>query len=320
MKDIRPSLLAIIITFLLPTYQTYAEPLRICRPNNMVSALGYTAEQYGFFSKHGIETDFQTSTNGKICLDSVIAGRSDIAFTAEGPLVYMAHQKPAIKVLARLGQVGETGLALSVNSENTGLKGKKIGVLPGTVSLILMDKVLKSAGLNVSDVSLVSLQAPAMPVAFASGMVDAISIWEPWLTQGRRMLKSPSVVLGREPSLYKWDTLLIASDKSVHSKREQIEKFLLAIKDASDYIHSNPPELKKVLAESLAMPVDILDENWKLYTFTIDLNRQSIQLMQEDEQILRQLTPRQFPAELTDYSVFFDPSVLRAIIPEAVQW
>lgn len=63
------------------------------------------------------------------------------------------------------------------------LKGKRIGVKPGTFSELLVSRMLATAGLTTSDVTLVDVTARDVPRAFSDGLIDAGETWEPYLSR-----------------------------------------------------------------------------------------------------------------------------------------
>jgi ABC-type nitrate/sulfonate/bicarbonate transport system substrate-binding protein len=157
----------------------------------MVSAHAYIAEHEGYFAKHGLDIKFETATNAKICQDMLLANKAEIMVGADGPFTVVAPNNPPFKMVAHLGTNPETAIFARKDrgiTDFASLKGKKIGYLPGTVSYFFVGRILKKYQMTMNDVSLVSLQPPALSQALIGGSVDAISIWEPWGYNAKRVL------------------------------------------------------------------------------------------------------------------------------------
>ncbi len=63
------------------------------------------------------------------------------------------------------------------------LKGKRIGVKPGTFAELLVSRMLATAGLTTSEVTLVDVAARDVPRALTAGTIDAGETWEPYLSR-----------------------------------------------------------------------------------------------------------------------------------------
>lgn len=135
-------------------------------------------------------------------------------------LVDLLRLQQSVHAMRIVGCTDESSGADAVvaRSATTGiadLKGKRIGVKPGTFSELLVSRMLSTAGLNTSDVTLVDVAARDVPHALAAGTIDAGETWEPYLssldTPAYRRLYSTSETPGlviqclavREPLLRK---------------------------------------------------------------------------------------------------------------------
>lgn len=63
------------------------------------------------------------------------------------------------------------------------LRGRRIGVMRGTFSEMVVRRMLLSEGLSIRDVQLVDVDAPSAPRALREGKVDAVATWEPYLSE-----------------------------------------------------------------------------------------------------------------------------------------
>jgi len=124
---------------------------------------------------------------------SVIAaqtgGSVDVGWMGETPLVFSQAAGSPVKVVAVRQGIKETSTAVAIvvsaDSPVTsvaGLKGKRVGYSPGTITQYLVAHELDKAGLALGDIE--SVQLTAFNIAnLENGTVDAATIVQPNLSQ-----------------------------------------------------------------------------------------------------------------------------------------
>jgi ABC-type nitrate/sulfonate/bicarbonate transport system substrate-binding protein len=260
-----------------------AEPIRICRPNNMVSVLGFLAEETGAFAKLDVPVQFLSATNGKLCQDSVLARNADLTFTAEAPFVFAATSDSPLRVLADLGTNSETAVTARADRGITGpasLRSKRIAYLPGTVSYFYLVRLLERQGLKMADVNLVSMQPPVMTQALIGGSIDAMVMWEPWGLNARSNLGANSLVL-RDPELYRYRPLLVGDLSVIQRRRSELIKVLAALYLAQEYFHQNPIESQQKTAPHIGLKPEQLRALWELSSVAVGPSEALVPLMRE---------------------------------------
>lgn len=93
---------------------------------------------------------------------------------------------------------GDVILAHPPIADVAGLKGKRIGVSPASITLFVVARALEIAGLSVDDVTLVSMDQLSMPAAFEAGDVDAVATYPPTSVVIRNDLKCEIVFTSKE--------------------------------------------------------------------------------------------------------------------------
>lgn len=123
-------------------------------------------------------------TSGPPMLEALAANAIDFAFTGEPPvifaqaahadLVYVAATKPSPRAVGILKPSG------SKLNDVAALKGKQVAVAKGSSAHYLLISALAHANVPYDSVTKVFLQPAEARAAFASGAVDAWSIWDPF--------------------------------------------------------------------------------------------------------------------------------------------
>lgn len=124
---------------------------------------------------------------------SVIAaqtgGSVDVGWMGETPLVFSQAAGSPVKVVAVRQGLDQTSAAVAivVSADSTitsiaGLKGKRVGYSPGTITQYLVANELDKAGLSLGDIE--SVQLTSFNIAnLDNGTVDAATIVQPNLSQ-----------------------------------------------------------------------------------------------------------------------------------------
>lgn len=132
------------------------------------------------------------------------------------------------------------------------LKGKKVAVIEGTNSEWFLYNALKSAGLDLKDVELVAFgdAAPAGQ-AFAAGHVDAVSIWEPFVTDYAKAGGGYKAISTRELPGTVMDVAV--ASPALLADADRWRKFAAGFIKANDFIRDNPEEAARIIAKHMSM-------------------------------------------------------------------
>ena len=141
------------------------------------------------------------------------AGQIDLGDVGDVPPINGAVKDPGFKVIAAevppsFKQAGDYLIVPKGSPITTlkDLKGKNVGVPVGSSAHGFLLNAVKSVGLSPSTVNFVNLAPAALQTAFASGKVDAISIWNPQaaidVEQGARILLAGRPPLDPDVSFY----------------------------------------------------------------------------------------------------------------------
>ncbi len=154
----------------------------------------YYAKELGFFEQAGLDVDVQSVQSGSAIAAAVTSGAADIGFSSIVPLA-IAHTKHIPFVLIAPG--GEwtqeaRNSALYVGSASTirtgkDLNGKTVGIAGlGTLGDYAVRAWIDRHGGDATTVKFVELPYSAMVEALRAGRIDAASLNEPFLNEGKK--------------------------------------------------------------------------------------------------------------------------------------
>lgn len=222
-------------------------PLKVAAAGGTLHAPIFVAVEQGLFEKHGLDVEVIMFQSGVEMINGLLAGSHEV--NTMGSIPYLSGVSNGFP-LVLIGHLHGNALAESY-IDNVGiaarnditsiadLAGRKIGLPRGTGAEGYVLGVLAQAGLSESDVELVNVKPPELPTALLNGDVDAISVWEPWLsTSAVNVADAEQLLSGTCDSCYDPGTVLttqaVAGDKA-----EELRRFMLAFSEASQMVRQD---------------------------------------------------------------------------------
>lgn len=221
------------------------------------------ADGKSIFDKHGLTVTASSINTGPGILQQLEAGSIDIAMAGVPPTI-SSIDKPdsTTKIVAALQSNG-SGIIISKNYDISGLKdikekveflkGKKIAIpSAGSIQDIMLRELFKKYDIDYSkDVTITAVPAGQQVGAVQAGTQDAAINWEPFVSTA--VVKGAANVLLRSEEI--WPNhpccCVSTSTKMIKDYPETLEAFFLAIKEANDFIKSNPEESARIVATAI---------------------------------------------------------------------
>lgn len=309
-----------VFLFVFPAQASELHKITFCRPNNMVSALAYIADTQGYFRDEGLDVTFVTTSNAKLCVDELIAGKSDVLAGADGPASYGGFSNHPLKMIAQTSFNPGTSLFARRDkgiAKESDIKGKTIGYLPGTASYLYLARLLDKTDLSFSDIHTVALQPPAMSQALQGGVIDGFVMWEPWGEQALKVLGDKAVRLSDKALYSHRATIVIGKDFS--DRPEDVRSVLKALLKAEAYVCNNPKDSISFLADAVKLDSGLLEKYWGDYEFEVRFDNSLVALMEDNARLIIRDDPNFKDKPVPDYRRTIDASFLRAVAPNRVE-
>ncbi|WP_313592058.1 ABC transporter substrate-binding protein [Agrobacterium cavarae] len=147
--------------------------------NNAASLLKLSGE----YDKLAADVGFANFTSGPLRLEAIRAGAAQIGAVGDVPPI-LAHFSDANVVVVGV-VVTEGPTTIVATAPDSGiedlkdLKGKKVGINPGTAQQAIVFRDLKSAGLKPEDITPVNLGLAEFADALRAGQIDAAVLKQP---------------------------------------------------------------------------------------------------------------------------------------------
>lgn len=249
------------------------------------AALLHLAHAQGYFAKEGLDVTLVPVSHGKAAIDLLAQGKVDLAAAAEVPFVISVLQGEDFAVAAT---VASTSMEMAVVARGdraiaapAHLAGKKVGVTFGTSSEYFMWAFLIRHRVAPDAVHLVDVPPGRMVQALAEGRVDAVSTWEPLVSQARAVagVGAASFV---EPRAYTVMHVLVGSRGFLEARTETMSRLLKALLEAERFNRQQPAQAVALVSQRLRLDVAALQPAWDNLRLQVDL-RQSQLVTFEDE-------------------------------------
>jgi sulfonate transport system substrate-binding protein len=219
---------------------------------------------------------------------------------------------PKVRILMTLAE----GLYRVVAKRSAGintladLRGKKVTVPRDTSAHYFLVRMLASAGLTESDVTIVDLPRDQMATGVVGGQADAIAMWEPEAQNAVEALGSDAVIFqdnARYRELFSVYTTTDVLDDA--RRRKELVAFVRALLAAVDEVKAKPSAYFPLIARTIKQPVDRVARSWTHHRFPVTILADMLDVMVEEEQWVAAKQGRA-PRSRAALASFFDPSVL----------
>ncbi|MHB8842398.1 MAG: ABC transporter substrate-binding protein, partial [Candidatus Aquicultor sp.] len=196
------------------------------------------------------------------------------------------------------------------------LKGKRIGVMLGTISQFYLGRFLTLHDIDLQDVTLVDISPPESVDALTKGTVDAIITWQPYANTIEKALGNNAAIWPAQSSQMLY-IVEVAKNDWIARHPDIVRRYVNALAQAEDYFVQHPTQVKSMMQKKLNYTDAYMAAVWGKNKFSLSLD-QSLILAMEDESrwmIKNNLTTEKQVPNFLDY-IYIDG--LEEVKPEAV--
>jgi len=236
----------------------------------IVSSVGQStaiiADKKGFFEKNGLRARVFYFGSGADVITGYLSGGLDAidVGTLSAYLLWSRKQLPEPILVYNSAQIQGVVVRTAANiKSHKDLVGKKVAVPLGSIDVLSLQLTLKEHGVDPASVQLVNMQNPDMLSALSQGVVDAAATFEPTLSRIVKELGAQVQVLTRYdgkdedarscPScrLFPARVMTFVSPQWADEHPEAVKSIVLSFWQAGKWIHDNPADAARTIAETL---------------------------------------------------------------------
>jgi ABC-type nitrate/sulfonate/bicarbonate transport system substrate-binding protein len=234
-------------------------------PTTVVAAVGnnfnhlpaLVGGEKGIFLSQGIDLHLQVLPTGRDMSHALQEGK--IQFMATGVSVVPVAREAGLPVVGVVGGMhdattpradsnvaivgrGDRGLAAD---RPESMLGKRLGTIAGGAGQLYLDALLDQLQLGRDQVTVVNVPPGRWLPALASGEVDGVVVWEPYVTQIRDALPE-TVVVKRGGGLYGYFVLFSTTEQLVAEQPDLVKRFVTALAESQRYVRQHPDEAAEI--------------------------------------------------------------------------
>jgi ABC-type nitrate/sulfonate/bicarbonate transport system substrate-binding protein len=276
----------------------------------------YIGKEAGLFEKNGLDVTINTGPSGSAMVPFLVNAQVQAVYGSDLAGV-INHQIDSNIVAVADGTYlwkWESVVGRNV-ADLDALKGKKVGIAMGTGSEIFWRRLLEVKKLNLSDYTLVNVEAPEMLAAIERGDIDAFAVWEPWPTRTLMSVKNTKV-LATADGVVNNINFIYMNRGWIEQNRAASERFVKALCEANDMIEKDRPAAAKLVSKFLKMPIELTNELMPKLYYDMDWQQRSIDAIKDSEKLLADQKKLKAPL---DYSKYVYLDLLKAVRPENIK-
>jgi sulfonate transport system substrate-binding protein len=191
------------------------------------------------------------------------------------------------------------------------LKNKRIVVPANTSANYYLVAMLRTAGLQPADVTLVTAPATAMAAALVKGDADAISMWEPESENAVVALGTDAVIF-QDNTVYRelysvYSTTDVMNDPR---QRKALVQFVGATLVAAADLQKDPQRYFPLISDITKHPQDQIARSWEHHTFPLGVAPDLLTLITEEDKWVASQQNRA-PRSRAELAGFIDTSILK---------
>lgn len=272
---------AVIFTFSLLTISMTAtakekDVVRIAMSSTPLSSPLIIAHEKGFFKETGLNVDIQQVKGGHLAFELLVTGEADIATSSEAVVMFNSFKRNDFSVFCTFVTSDNDVKIVArkdagINTVND-LEGKKIGTILGTSAHFFLSHTLLINGINESKIQIINILPQETSKLLEQKKVDAVVTWEPYAYLAKKRMLDEIKYIPHE-RVYVETFNAISLRKYANENPDKLTRFTQALMKATEYIKHNNSASQKIVATVLGKDLDVIEETWADYSFTVELNQ-----------------------------------------------
>lgn len=234
----------------------------------------FVAEQLGLYKQNGLDVQIKLFQTGPAAIQGLLSGDLQAVEAGGSPMLNLASQGVPVYFLVSGGMntpQNHAG-AIMIRPDDTSiksfadLKGKKLGTLPkGTITNLWISNAAAKYGMARSDISEVSVPFPQMGSLLASGQVDAIYDWPPFITMVEQANQGRVLVDDSGWNPYAVLNAMIVRQDWADAHPDLVRKLVRASIEANRWIDDHSEEARGVIGKNLNLDQAVYEKMGMFY-------------------------------------------------------
>jgi ABC-type nitrate/sulfonate/bicarbonate transport system substrate-binding protein len=299
------------------------QTVRFAAASAIITAPVLLALESNYFSDEGLNIRLIGDyASGKESFEAMLAGNADISTPATTPLVFHSFERQDYSIFVTYTTTYE-GIKIIARKDRgiTGpehLKGKKIGIVAGTISQLLLDTFLAYNKILPGEIETINYNdAKELPGDLKKGIIDAVSVWEPYANDARTQMKGNAIQIPTS-KVYRIAVNLATMNDYADKHPDVLKKIIRVLDRSVIYLKNNPEKAQLLLAKILNIDRQRIEYLWSDITYTISLDQLLIITMENEARWVIEHKFNNRNVKIPNYLNFINYKALEELKPEAV--
>lgn len=259
------------------------QPIPGYLPLSLLEENGWVEEALKEAGYDNVEVTYTEFESGPPENESFASGAQDIGVMGNVPTISAAAAGQSRTILG-VAYNGEKTEAILIPEDSeissvSDLKGKKIGLVIGSIAQDFVERLLDQEGLTDADVELVNLASTEQQNALATGQVDAIAVWQPMIAQVEAAGSGKVLVDGS--GIYKCENLISGNTDYINENPEIVQIFMEQYARAAAEVSKDTAGYSEKFAEKYNLDADIVNATISDMNFQVSITDEDIEDFQK---------------------------------------
>lgn len=209
------------------------------------------ANELGYLKEDNITLEAVKPENTDALMADFLAGKYDFMAVSMGDVITLTQSNDDIYFII-ISDESAGGDAVVVKNDIASiedLRGKQIGTNLGGFGELFITSVLKSKGIEPSEVTFVNMDAAEAPAKLSSNELQAVHTWEPYVSQAVGMGNKVLFTSADAPGLV-LDGIVVRGE-TVRKHKDAVAAFVKDWFKAVDFWTANPEEGNQAAAKQI---------------------------------------------------------------------
>jgi NitT/TauT family transport system substrate-binding protein len=238
----------------------------------------HVAVERGIFRKHNINPVVQPFSFGIDTVDGVLAGRTDVGFALDFPLLIRLATRQ-LRVVAAIiepeGGFHKLAARRGINGP-ADLRGKRLAIARGTAQHFVTLKYLQLNGIDAGEVQLLPLPSLfEIVAAIRRGNVDAAWVWAQG-TDEAQQIDGVRILTDDRAAQHQSYGYMTVNAQFLSQQGDAVVAGLRALAEATDWMNANMPQAAAIIAKRNGAPEQRVLTEMRRQNATISLQAKHI--------------------------------------------
>ncbi len=259
------------------------QPIPGYLPVTVMQDNGWLEEALAEAGYDNIRVDYTEFESGPPERDAVTAGSQDIGVMGNVPTIAGVGDGDHLYILGVAYNGPKTEAVIVPNGSGISsvkdLKGKRVGLVVGSIAQDYFSRLLKKAGLLTEDLEIVDLALSAQLDALSAGKVDAIVTWQPVVAKAQH--ENVGRILADGTDVYKCENLIFGNVEYVELNPEIVQIFFQQYARAAKEVTENREKYAEEYAEKYGLEPAVLESVLETINYQIVISGEDVRDFQD---------------------------------------